>query len=639
MKTKILFFTLMLLCATSKAAIKSYSKVEQELSQWMSNVKKDSQASKNDKYKELDFSKCDYVVKCNFCGRFPSPKTWMSICNANGQEIVCGLTQYDEEKRRLSLTGVWNKHANDSVVHLYGSFAISNYDNDEIIFKTKKGRDLQITPISVNYYEGFYVTRDARAIVKVQQPSFIAIERTAEVIPNHRIRYLYATITDDIFKTIQYDDIPSLLLHADQDVYLTRNDLTFEGKIVDRKRDDDGRISFNLGEGKVFHNSSQYEYKEIRISNDFIRYTYGNCSTSNLKKQDLFIPKEEGKSIAEYWDEIYCWEHYDHIHFEYKDGATFSGSAKSVVTETENGKSITTNLGSGTYVYANGDSFEGNLQGQHLGNIFFDGETTFADDKQICYGNYLEVYKLTNDQNLNIAAKANCPTTAREMAENYRKQNQKEEFRKSYIDYHCTSWGKPLYFNPAKEYAKELHGSYMTYDKKNDTYRWHNTNNCNEVSDDSNIQCIFAINPNGSRKFEIVYEDPSSPMASSNYVPKYINEYTWYSDGSIEKIKCFDYYTQQIILVCNFFTDGTLRSAYRYRIGNNGNVVLSKSKEAHPTWGGYECKQYDLNGNYERSTSWEIGESYGFFGNSMRMAPISLDLSECFEEIDRFDCK
>lgn len=158
MKTKILFFTLMLLCATSKAAIKSYSKVEQELSQWMSNVKKDSQASKNDKYKELDFSKCDYVVKCNFCGRFPSPKTWMSICNANGQEIVCGLTQYDEEKRRLSLTGVWNKHANDSVVHLYGSFAISNYDNDEIIFKTKKGRDLQITPISVNYYEGFYVT-------------------------------------------------------------------------------------------------------------------------------------------------------------------------------------------------------------------------------------------------------------------------------------------------------------------------------------------------------------------------------------------------------------------------------------------------------------------------------------------------
>ena len=631
MKTKILFFTLMLLCATSKAAIKSYSKVEQELSQWMSNVKKDSQSSKNDKYKELDFSKCDYVVKCNFCGRFPSPKTWMSICNANGQEIVCGLTQYDEEKRRLSLTGVWNKHANDSVVHLYGSFAISNYDNDEIIFKTKKGRDLQITPISVNYYEGFYVTRDARAIVKVQQPSFIAIERIAEVIPNHIIRYLYATITDDIFKTIQYDDIPSLLLHADQDVYLTRNDLTFEGKIVDRKRDDDGRISFNFGEGKVFHNSSQYEYNEIRISNDFIRYTYGNCSTSNLKKQDLFIPKEEGKSIAEYWDEIYCWEHYDHIHFEYKDGATFSGSAKSVVTETENGKSITTNLKTGKYIYPNGDSFEGNLQGKHLGNIFLDGTTMLAENAESLLGNYLEIYKLTNDQELKIASEATNPTAALKMAINFRKQNQKEEFRQTYIDYHCKAWNKPLCFDSSSEHAVELYGSYMTYNRKNGTYIWHYAYDCDGLSDDSNIKCIFAINPNGSRKYDIVYE---------NHVPKYINEYTWYSDGSIEKIKSFDYNTQNIILVCNFFTDGTLRSAYRYRIGNNGNIVLSKSKEAHPTWGGYECKQYDLNGNYERSTSWDIGESsFGFFGSTWKMAPSPLDISNDFEEVDRFDCK
>lgn len=642
MKTKILFFTLMLLCATSKAAIKSYSKVEQELSQWMSNVKKDSQASKNDKYKELDFSKCDYVVKCNFCGRFPSPKTWMSICNANGQEILCGLAQYDEDRHELSLTGIWNKLTNDSIVHLYGSFSISNYGNHEMTFKTKKGGALQVKPISICYFEGFYKDKSTKTIVKVAEPSFIAIERTAET-PSHKFRYLYAPISSSIFETIQYDDIPSLLLNADYDVFLIRNDFTFEGKIVDRKINDHGTVSYNFGEGKMILNNSPYKYNEMQVDGDYVRYTYGNCSTNNLKKQDLFIPKEEGKSIAEYWDEIYCWEHYDHIHFEYKDGATFTGSAKTVVTETENGKSITTNLGSGTYVYANGDSFEGNLQGQHLGNIFFDGETTFADDKQICYGNYLEVYKLTNDQNLNIAAKANCPTTAREMAENYRKQNQKEEFRKSYIDYYCTSWGKTLYFNPAKEYAKVLHGSYMTYDKKNDTYRWHNTNNCNEVSDDSNIQCIFAINPNGSRKFEIVYDDPLSPMASSNYVPNvpiYINEYTWYSDGSIEKIKCFDYNTQNIILVCNFFTDGTLRSAYRYRIGNNGNIVLSKSKEAHPTWGGYECKQYDLNGNYERSTSWDIGESsFGFFGSTWKMAPSPLDISNDFEEVDRFDCK
>lgn len=631
MKTKILFFTLMLLCATSKAAIKSYSKVEQELSQWMSNVKKDSQSSKNDKYKELDFSKCDYVVKCNFCGRFPSPKTWMSICNANGQEILCGLAQYDEDRHELSLTGIWNKLTNDSIVHLYGSFSISNYGNHEMTFKTKKGGALQVKPISISYFEGFYKDKSTKTIVKVAKPSFIAIERTAET-PSHKFRYLYAPISSSIFETIPYDDIPSLLLNADYDVFLIRNDFTFEGKIVDRKINDHETVSFNFGEGKMILNNSPYKYNEMQVDGDYVRYTYGECSTGNTIKQDLYIPIEKDKTITEYWDEIYCWEHYDHIHFEYKDGATFSGSAKSVVTETENGKSITTNLGSGTYVYANGDSFEGNLQGQHLGNIFFDGTTMLAKNAESLRGNYLKIYKLTNDQELKIASEAPNPTAALNMAINFRKQNQKEEFRKTYIDYHCKdSWNGPRYFDLSSEHVERLQGSYMTYNRENGTYIWHHAYECTELLDDSNIICIFAINPNGSRKYDIVYE---------NHVPKYINEYTWYSDGSIEKIKSFDYNTQNIILVCNFFTDGTLRSAYRYRIGNNGNIVLSKSKEAHPTWGGYECKQYDLNGNYERSTSWDIGESsFGFFGSTWKMAPSPLDISNDFEEVDRFDCK
>ena len=67
-------------------------------------------------------------------------------------------------------------------------------------------------------------------------------------------------------------------------------------------------------------------------------------------------------------------------------------------------------------------------------------------------------------------------------------------------------------------------------------------------------------------------------------------------------------------MICHFFTDGKLRSAYQYGRGNNGKNVLRLSKESHPTFGGYTCKQYDLNGQYERSISWEIGEKpYGLF--------------------------
>ena len=35
---------------------------------------------------------------------------------------------------------------------------------------------------------------------------------------------------------------------------------------------------------------------------------------------------------------------------------------------------------------------------------------------------------------------------------------------------------------------------------------------------------------------------------------------------------------------------------------------MRKSKEAHPTFGGFSIKQYDLDGNYEKMTEWSIGD-------------------------------
>ena len=77
---------------------------------------------------------------------------------------------------------------------------------------------------------------------------------------------------------------------------------------------------------------------------------------------------------------------------------------------------------------------------------------------------------------------------------------------------------------------------------------------------------------------------------------------------------------------CNFFSDGKLRSAYQYSRGNTGENILRKSKESHPTYGGYTCKLYDLNGNYERSIDWKIGVGEGLFGGTyvQEMAPSHL---------------
>ena len=83
-------------------------------------------------------------------------------------------------------------------------------------------------------------------------------------------------------------------------------------------------------------------------------------------------------------------------------------------------------------------------------------------------------------------------------------------------------------------------------------------------------------------------------------------------------------------LSCNFFSDGKLRSAYLYDRGNGGENILRKSKESHPTYGGYTAKLYDLNGKYERTIDWSIGEGQGLFGGRYNrdMAPKHLKIGE-----------
>ncbi|MBR4729859.1 MAG: energy transducer TonB [Prevotella sp.] len=153
------------------------------------------------------------------------------------------------------------------------------------------------------------------------------------------------------------------------------------------------------------------------------------------------------------------------------------------------------------------------------------------------------------------------------------------------------------YFDPSKEdfvFTPLLYTIHLTYDKTKKRY------SC-KYNNDAKIIIEFAVDNKGLRKWEIVYD--------KNNKPEFINEFTWYSNGIIESVKSYYYRTKKIYLSCNFFSDGTLRSAYQYGPGNSGENILRKSKESHPTYGGFTCKLYDLNGQYERSIRWSIGEA------------------------------
>ena len=84
-----------------------------------------------------------------------------------------------------------------------------------------------------------------------------------------------------------------------------------------------------------------------------------------------------------------------------------------------------------------------------------------------------------------------------------------------------------------------------------------------------------------------------------------------------------------IYLSINFFSDGSFKNAYQYEKGNDGETILRKSKESHPTYGGFITKQYDLDGNYEKTIKWNIGVYDDIIWGStiVDLSPKVLDLS------------
>ena len=491
---------------------------------------------------------------------------------------------------------------------------------------------MQIVPKSVDFYEGFYSDYKYPAIVKVQEPAFVAFKGTENLL------FLCASIPADQ----NYEDVSSLIFETDRNAYIVAKDsMIFSGKMEDRQRLDDGRIQFSYGTGMLsnFPNSS-YDYLKLIEKADSVFLIVGVKPSSkyNLNKITLYMQKAADEPITKYWNLNYSYQQCNYAFIEYRDGNSFSGRvsySKDVMTAEV---PVPLKLRKGLFKYANGDYFMGDCSAEQIGVIFLDGKTVF-NDKTTSSENWLLNYKISPEQLEQITLAQN-PTQARQMALDFEKENSQLAFKEKFIDYKCLSFSSPRYFSPIKEYAATLTGMYMTYDVAKKQYIWHATNFCSELANDKNIQLVFALNPDGSRKWEIVYEYDAH---IEKYIPEFINEYTWYSNGQIQCIKSYTYHGKQKVLVCNFHSDGVIRSAYKYAIGNNGKYILRMSKEILPSMDGYSCKLNDLDGNFERTVNWEIGEdiSPGFFGlgSSVRpMAPELFDLSTDYEEVDRFHC-
>lgn len=503
---------------------------------------------------------------------------------------------------RLVVNGIKYESTQIGTNKIYGSFYVYNMEDFSMNYKPKKAGDLHIKCQSASYLEGFYL--QCPVIVKMigKTPSVYVDGKTG----GRNYSFLSAVIPDVTLNDDDSFDVTQMLLHAKSITMCMENGTVFKGSVKPSLRDDN-TIIFHALEGQRTGMTSGPKKITVSRKNGNIIYSREEDNDNPLLSKETIYVKDNGElTEADYWNVVKIYKLCYRAQWSYRNGNYFEGVIKTVITPNEN--TNTSNISStatiGVFKYPNGDRFEGDVSTKTVGPFFVDGTTFFADGSKI-KGNWLEKYKLTSSQWKKVNECQN-PSDALALAQKLMKNNYYQAYT-----YPCEwpDYNKIEYFDPIEEQLFDTHDKYITYDKTNKRYF------C-KYDKSSKYDLVFAVNEKGWRKWEVVYK---------NGTPTYLNEYTWYSNGIVESIKSYHYTTKKIYLACYFFSDGKLRSAYQYERGNSRENILRKSKESHPTLGGYSCKLYDLNGNYERSIEWKIGTGESLWGQYVqKMAPSHL---------------
>lgn len=484
---------------------------------------------------------------------------------------------------------------------IHGTFYVYNMDDFTMNYKPKKAGALRIKNSEASYLEGFYLK--CPVIVRMNEKNSVYVDGKTG---GRGYSFLSAVIPSITLNDDDSFDIYQLLLQAKDDVTMCwENGIMFKGRVKPTPRED-GAIVFYTLDGQKTGMTTDPKRITVSRENGNIVYSQDYSEDNKLLSNESLLVRDNGTiSEDDYWNWEKIYEFCYLAKWTYRNGNYFEGTIKTVITPNEdtNTSSISATATKGVFKYPNGDRFEGDVSSKSVGSFFVDGTTFFADGSKV-KGNWLEKYKLNNNQWEKVYKCLN-PSDAKALAEKLMHSN-------SYPEY---EYSKSIeYFDPSAEKRRSTWERYIIYDKARKRYT------C-KYRDSKKTQLEFAVDNKGYRKWEIVFK---------NGKPTYINEFTWYSNGVVESIKSYSYDTKKIYLICNFFSDGKLRSAYQYGRGNTGENILRKSKESHPTFGGYTCKLYDLNGNYERSIDWEIGIGESLFGGRFvqKMAPAHLIFGE-----------
>lgn len=578
-----------------------FADIQAEVNRWDSSIEYAS-AITNKTSKSIDFTAHHYSISGIIAKGILCEGTTVKFYDTASLVpylLLEGRVSY--QTGRLIVVGIRYIETLTGTNKIHGTFYVYNMDDFTMNYKPKKAGALRIKSSEASYLEGFYL--ECPVIVRMNEKSSVYVDGKTG---GRGYSFLSAVIPSITLNDDDSFDIYQLLLQAKDDVTMCwENGIIFKGRVKPTPRED-GAIVFYTLDGQKTGMATGPKRITVSRENGNIVYSQDYSEDNKLLSNESLLVRDNG-TISE--DDYWNWEKIHEFCYlakwTYRNGNYFEGTIKTVITPNEdtNTSTISTTATKGVFKYPNGDRFEGDVSSKSVGSFFVDGTTFFADGSKV-KGNWLEKYKLNNNQWEKVYKCLN-PSDAKALAEKLMHSN-------SYPEYEYSE--SIEYFDPSAEKRESTWGRYIIYDKAKKRYT------C-KYRDSKKTQLEFAVDNKGYRKWEIVFK---------NGKPTYINEFTWYSNGVVESIKSYSYDTKKIYLSCNFFSDGKLRSAYQYGRGNTGENILRKSKESHPTFGGYTCKLYDLNGNYERSIDWEIGIGESLFGGRyvQKMAPAHLIFGE-----------
>ena len=563
---------------TSALPQSSYNEIDAEVQSWYAHFVESTSAISSKAPKTIDYTAQHYSVTGLFSKGILCEGTIAKFYDTSSsipKLLLEGVVLY--YANRLVVKGVKYGNIAAETNNTYGSFYVYNMNDFSMNYKAKKAGSLRIKCSDASYLKGFYL--QCPVIVKLNDN--ISMVYVDGETGGRKFSFLSAQIPDITLNNDDSFDMTQILLRAKENVTISGKDGDVFKGCVKTELHEDKSILFHLLDGQFTDSISGSIKTSVSHTNGDIIYTKEDDDNDPLLSKVILYVKDNG-TISE--EDLWIWNKFCEncylAKYFFRNGNYFEGTIKSIKA---NDSITTTTLGHGIFKYPNGDRFEGNST-KTAGSFYIDGTTFFADGSK-SVGNWMDGFKLTNEQWEKVNSCQN-PTEARELAKKLQRSNY-------YQDYHYSlSIG---YFDPEFENLFLYNASYyeslnsLSYDKVKNSYTYPNF---------QNPKLTFAIDDNNRRKWEITY--------SNSNEPQYLNEYTWYENGIVESIKSYDYNTKELILACYFFSDGKIRSAYKYEKGNSGKKILRKSKESHPTFGGYTCKLYDLNGQYERSIDWGI---------------------------------